>query len=99
MPEVIQIINLETGRVIPKGHFSEITVEQCKREPSVFKFVYDDSPTEEKPTTYNKNELAAFSMKDLREIYDMLAEGRENPPSPTTSKDGIIKAITELQGR
>lgn len=97
MPEVIKIINNETGRVIPKGHFSEITVEQCKRDPSVFTLVYDDSPAEEKPTTYNKNELAAFSMKDLREIYDMLAEGRENPPAPTTSKDGIIKAIETLQ--
>ncbi len=100
MAEVLHIINRITGRVIPKGCFSDITVEQCKRDPNEFEIVYDNSkPEEEKPTLYGSEALAAFSMKDLRDLYNSLAENHENPPPPTASKDGIIKAIIELQGR
>jgi hypothetical protein len=100
MAKVLKIINHLTGRVFEPGQFSDITVDQCLRNPNEFEVVYDHSePEEETPTKYNGEALAAFSMKALRDLYNSLSEGLSEPPAPTTSKDGIIKAIIELQGR
>jgi hypothetical protein len=100
MAKVLRIINHVTGRIIEPGYFSDITVEQCLRSPSEFEVVYDRAePDPEAPTLYSGEALAKFSMKDLRDIYNSLAEEVETPPAPSTSKDGIIKAIIELQGR
>jgi hypothetical protein len=100
MAQVLKIINHLTGRVFEQGQFSDITVDQCLRNTNEFEVVYDRSePEEEAPTKYNSEALAAFSMKALRDLYNSLSEGLSEPPAPTTSKDGIIKAIIELQGR
>lgn len=91
--------NKRTGDTLPAGIWGENFDKYCLTNPDEFEVIYSDElgEQEEKPTVYSKEELKGYSMKSLREVYDSLAESVENAPAPTTSKDGIIKAILEMQ--
>ena len=98
MQKVVSFFNRTTGATFPAGVFGDIFDTYCLAHADEFDYTYEeDLTTEEKPTVYKAGELKAFSMKDLREIYNHLAEGREDAPPPTTSVDGIIKAILAMQ--
>lgn|ERR1035437_11088384 len=98
MRKVTTFFNRTTNATFPAGVFGEIFDTYCLSHPDEFDYTYEeDVNAKEKPTVYKAGELKAFSMKDLRAIYNHLAEGREDAPPPTTSVDGIIKAILAMQ--
>ncbi|MEI6478621.1 MAG: hypothetical protein WCO52_06625 [bacterium] len=92
--------NKLTNNELPAGVWGDNFDNHCKQHPEEFDVIYSDEPEEatEAVTHYEKGSLNSLSMKALREVYDSLAEGKEDAPPPTTSKDGIIKSILELQG-
>lgn len=98
MQKVVTFFNRNTNSTFPAGVFGDIFDDYCLKHPDEFDYTYqEDTVTEEKRTVYKAGELKGFSMKDLRDLYKILAGGKDDPPPPTTSVDGIIKAILAMQ--
>ena len=99
MPTILSITNKKTGSVFPGGVLGPIGEAQAIKNPEVFEIAYqkDEALSEELPTVYDKAQLKKLSMKALRDIYAMKSKDVSEPPSITTSIDGAIAAILQLQ--
>lgn len=97
--KILSIYNKLTNNTFPGGVFGDNFEKHCLNNPDEFTITYDvDEPAKEDKINYSIETLKAFSMPELRTIYKVLSDGIEDPPPPTTSVDGIIKAIVKLQG-
>lgn len=102
--KIVSIFNKLTNNTFPGDFGGENFLKHCLNNPDEFTITYaQDDVDEPKIDKYSPEALKAYSMPDLREIYKVLLEkfiedGGENAPPPTTSVDGIIKAIVKLQG-
>ena len=96
---VVSIKSKVHGAEWPGGFGGENFLKHCLCNPDEFTVTYAEADEADiKQDKYSKETLKTFGMPALRDIYKILAEDKPDAPAPTTSVDGIIKAIMELQG-
>ena len=101
MREVVEMVNLQTGKRFPKGFFGTEMLALAKREPLNYELVYEgiDEPQEDGPKIWSDSELNEMNMKDLREIWkDLTKDLKEEMIIKPRSKEEVISGILKYQG-
>ena len=100
MREVVEMINLQTGKHFPKGFFGEAMLHLAKREPLNYELVYggEDEPEVDAKQVWSEEDLNGMNMKDLREIWkDLTKDLKEEMILKPRSKEEVISGILKYQ--